>query len=187
MAKKLPVFFSEGEAEQLLKACATMRERAILMLFLYAGLRCNELAMLCIPDLDLKRKSIFVRFGKGGKQRVVAMMRLMVNPLRGFLGARIHHDEGPVFPSRQGGGPLTTRALRYLIKRVAKRAGFKGEALRRAHCHTFRHECFTRMLRAGADIRIIMDTAGHAHLSSVQQYLASDPERCRAAIDAPYE
>src|SRR5260370_625404 len=130
MPKHLPTFFLANEPEQLLQATRTERERLILMLFLYAGLRCAELAHLKVQDLDFSRKVIWVRHAKGDKQRMLPMMRRLVGPLRGFVGAR---REGIVFASRQGGGPLTTRALRFLVKAVAKRAGFKGEALRRAH------------------------------------------------------
>lgn len=184
MSKKLPVFFAEGEPEKLLAATSTQRDRCVLMIFLYAGLRCNELAHLKVSDLDFSRKVIWVRVAKGGKQRMVPMMKRLVGPLRGWVGPR---REGQVFPSTQGGGPMTTRALRYLVKRTAERAGFTGEALRRAHCHCFRHEFLCRALRAGADIRELMDLAGHSQLSSAQRYLASDPDRLREAVDRVYE
>jgi site-specific recombinase XerD len=109
--KRLPQAKSEEEIERLIAAAHTLRDRAILELTYASGLRVNELANLRIEDVNLKARSLIVRQGKGGKDRLALFGRPAATALRDYLGKRItgrlflqhpHHQRGGITKSRWG-------------------------------------------------------------------------------------
>ena len=103
--------------------------------------------------------------GKGERDRLVPLAKHLLAPLRGWVGLR---QLGYVFPSRQGDGRMTTRAIQYLFKRLAKRAGLPDPKM--AHPHAMRHAFATRLLRNGANLRTVQQLLGHQQLSTTERY-----------------
>jgi site-specific recombinase XerD len=104
LPKHLPKALSEEQIERLFAAATAPRDRAILELLYAAGLRVSELASLRIEDVDLHGRSLTVRCGKGGKDRIALFGRPAARALREYLGER---DRGFVFLSegrQQRGG-----------------------------------------------------------------------------------
>lgn len=64
---------SVGQAKALLAACETARETVVVILGLHLGLRRCEMAGLEVGDVDLAARTIFVRHGKGGHERVLPL------------------------------------------------------------------------------------------------------------------
>lgn len=183
MPRRLPNFLPDDEPEKLLAATTRQRDRLMLLLMLYCGLRVSEMRKLQIPHLDFKRRSLWVRHGKGDKDRVVPLPRKLVGPLRAWVGAR---TAGYVFPSPRGDGskPLSSRAVQRLMKRLAVAAGLPNALEpRRVRPHALRHSYATRLLRTGADIIEVRDLLGHGSVATTQIYLHSDSERLADAVD----
>src|SRR5271170_7242121 len=80
-AKKLPVILSKTEVKALLEAPRNLKHRAMLATMYGAGLRVSEVANLKVSDLDRQRHAIWVRGGKGQKDRQV----MLAEPLREVL------------------------------------------------------------------------------------------------------
>jgi len=180
MPKRLPTFLADREPEALLRAASRERDRLLLMVGLYVGLRVAELCALRVEHLDFARRTLFVREGKGKKDRCLPIPRYLVGPLRGWVGAR---QEGFVFPSPRG-GRLTTRAVQKLVKRLAMKADLRAaDEPRRCTPHKLRHAFATRMLERGADIITVRDALGHASVATTQIYCHSTPERLRSAME----
>lgn len=106
--KRLPHAKSEEEIERLINAAETPRDRAILELLYASGLRVSELAHLRVEDVNLKARSLIVRQGKGGKDRIGLFGRKAAEALAAYLGDR---STGPLFvplavckPRTQRGG-----------------------------------------------------------------------------------
>jgi integron integrase len=79
--KRLPVVLSKAECLRLMEALeATPRLMAQLMYG--SGVRLMELLRLRIKDVDLERRQLFVRAGKGGKDRVTVLPKVLLEPLR---------------------------------------------------------------------------------------------------------
>lgn len=177
---KLPAFLHGDEPERLLAATTRERDRLLLMTGLYLGLRVSELVKLEVPHLDFRRRLLFVREGKGGKDRCLPIPKVILGPLRGWVGKR---QAGPLFPSPRG-GKLTTRAVQLLIKRVAAKAGLRAaKEYRRVTPHKLRHAFATRMLERGADIAAVQAALGHASITTTAVYLHCSPERLREAME----
>lgn len=153
----------------LLDPCG-LRDRAMLEVLYSTGIRRAELCNLTIWDVDASRGTVFVRLGKGRKDRVVpigeralhwvARYRDEVRPLLLFDLAEDH-----LFLSLRGEqvgkDQLSSIVGDYI---VAANVGKKGG------CHLFRHTCATLMLEGGADVRYVQELLGHASLESTQVY-----------------
>jgi integrase/recombinase XerD len=179
--KPLPVFLGADEPEAILRATTTRRDRVLLMTALYMGLRVGELCSLQVPRLDFAGAQLWVREGKGQKDRCLPIPRKLLGPLRGWVGTR---TEGYVFPSRQGGGRMTERAVQLLVKRLAVKAGLRAATEpRRCTPHKFRHAFASRMLDRGSDIVAVRDALGHASVATTQIYTHVSNERLRAEME----
>jgi integrase/recombinase XerC len=105
LPKRLPQAKYEEEIQKLIAAARTPRDRAILELGYASGLRVNELASLRVEDVNLRARSVIVRRGKGGDDRVALFGRPAAAALREYLGER---NNGflflPLSPQHQRGG-----------------------------------------------------------------------------------
>jgi site-specific recombinase XerD len=164
----LPRTLTEADVRDLLERTTSLRTRAILEVLYGTGLRANELVSLDLGDLDLLSQLVFVREGKGRKERLVPFGASVKQALRAYLRERPPR-EGPLFLSRSL-GRLTRTGLGTLVAKAGVRAGLD----RPVSPHRLRHSFATHLLRNGADVRHIQALLGHASLSSTQVYLALD-------------
>jgi integrase/recombinase XerD len=147
-----------------------VRDRAILETFYSTGMRRLELIRLELPDVDLERGTVFIREGKGKKDRVVplgaraaAWVEKYLREVRPLLA--VGWEEGWVFLTHRGRrfaeNRMSELCHRYV---VASGVGKVGS------CHIFRHTAATLMLEGGADVRFIQQLLGHEHLDSTEVY-----------------
>jgi site-specific recombinase XerD len=175
MARRLPTWLTEPERKRLLKQELSARDRAILTTFIYSGLRCNELRMLDVSDLDFEEGSILVRFGKRSKQRVVPLHSEATAALQEHLQGR---EAGPVFLSERK-QRISLRRLRTLIKDLASQAGIKKDL----HPHALRHSFAVALLDRNVDLETIRDLLGHEKIETTSIYLHCSTAKRRAAVD----
>jgi integrase/recombinase XerD len=148
-----------------------VRDRAMLEILYATGLRRTELVRLDLSDVDRAHGTLWVRQGKGGKDRVVPIGEVALHWIEKYLSAC-----RPRLESNGGRDPalfLTGYGERFhpgyvgnWVKRAMKAAGIE----RLGSCHLLRHSCATHMLENGADIRFIQQLLGHARLDTTQIY-----------------
>jgi integrase/recombinase XerD len=147
-----------------------IRDRAILETLYSTGIRRSELIHLKLYDLDLKNGSLFVRQGKGQKDRYVPLGSRAIDWLRRYLddirpAIVIEPDDGSVF-LHEFGEPFSKNRLTDLVKKYLRTAGVDKPGA----AHLFRHAMATHMLTNGADIRFIQAILGHAQLTTTEIY-----------------
>ena len=147
-----------------------LRDRAILEAFYSTGMRRMELLGLKLYDLDQERGTVFIRQGKGKKDRMIPMgerafawVSRYLEEARGSLA--LTPDEGIVFLTNVG---LAFEPNR--LTQLARNYVGKAEIGKTGACHLFRHTCATLMLENGADIRFIQQLLGHEKLETTQIY-----------------
>lgn len=149
------------------------RDRRIVLIMLYAGLRLSEVAVLKWQDVDLDAGTLTVRKGKGGQSRVIPLHdRLKIDLER----TREEDQKGAVCGHRDG-KPLSYKSIPHVFDRWLKDAGLDISA------HQLRHTFATRMLWAGADLRTIQRLLGHASLETTARYLNLEMDQKRTAVD----
>jgi integrase/recombinase XerD len=153
-----------------------IRDRAIMEVLYSTGIRSNELMNLYVYDADLKDRILFIRKGKGRKQRIVPMGTMAVTYLKEYLEkirpryARKNPKERRLFLSMTG-QPITWIMIRTRVDEYRKEAGLKKPV----GLHVFRRSCATHMLQKGADIRYVQKLLGHKYLKTTQRYTKVKP------------
>ena len=138
---------SPTEIDRLFKVCSgknslEVRNRAILSVFLDTGLRISELVNLTLEDIDFDNCSLFIRKGKGGKQRVVRIGNKAQKTLWRYITVYRKSESNRLFINRSG-DPLSLLGMKILIKRLGDKAKVK------VHPHKLRHTFSISFLRAG--------------------------------------
>jgi len=147
-----------------------LRDRAMLELLYATGVRRAELAGLAVFDLDVERRALMVREGKGRKDRMIPTGERAVLWCERYLDearpelAR-EPDNGFLFLSVTGAA-IYEQNLSREITAYVRRSGVGKPG----SCHLFRHTMATLMLEGGADIRYVQQMLGHADISSTQIY-----------------
>jgi len=145
------------------------RDRLILELLYGCGIRNSELTGIKLDDIRLSTKAILIR-GKGKKERYVPFGESVRVAHAAYLPVRQRLLAGKKNTSalliNQRGGPLTTRSVGRIVKKIAVAKGLSPDV----HPHTLRHAFGTHMLEEGADLRAIQEMLGHERLSTTQRY-----------------
>ncbi|MEE8056328.1 MAG: site-specific tyrosine recombinase XerC, partial [Pseudomonadales bacterium] len=171
----LPVVLTIEEVEQILQYPKThqaygLRDRAILEVFYSTGIRRSELCRLQVQDISLSRQTLFVRKGKGGKDRLLPIGERALYWVKRYLeqlrpALLIETKEQTLFLNDYG-EPFRDTKLGDRVKRIIKKAGITVPG----SCHLLRHAMATHMLENGADLRYIQMMLGHANVSTTQIY-----------------
>ncbi len=163
--KRLPLILSKEEVKALLTAPKNLAHRAMLATLYGAGLRVSEATNLNVRDLDRSLGVIWVRGGKGRKDRQVKLCE----PLREVLVAywRRKRPTSWLFPGNKPGFPLSPRSVFCTCRKAARLAGIA----KKVHPHSLRHAFATHLLEDGTNLVIIQKLLGHADIRTTALYL----------------
>jgi integrase/recombinase XerD len=162
--RTLPVVLGPADVRRLLDAVPPGRNRLMLRLTYGCGLRLSELTHLRVADVDGARHTLWVRHGKGNKDRGVPLPAELLDDLRAYW--RQYRPPDWLFPGRAG------RPLHAATVQRAFQAARRAARLRpRATVHTLRHCYATHLLEAGTDLPTLQRLLGHSHLSTTLRYL----------------
>ncbi len=160
---------TESEVQLVINSTKNGRDRAIIRLLYFAGLRVSELCALKWRDLKSRGDGgQLTVFGKGDKTRTVLVGKSIwreINELKGNS-----HKDDPVFVSAKG-GHLCRSMVFHIVKNAAKRAGLEGNV----SPHWLRHSHASHSLDRGAPIHLLQKTLGHSSVAITEMYLHARP------------
>jgi len=149
-----------------------IRDRAILSIYYGCGLRRSEGANLDIKDILLKERLVFVKAGKGYKERYVPMTEAVKDDLENYISQAREKIQGfkdikneALFLSMQV-KRMCGNALIERIHRLSETAGIQKET----GLHTLRHSIATHLLQSGMTLEEVSQFLGHSSLESTQIY-----------------
>lgn len=185
--KRLPVKLTKQDALKLLEVVYNYpydwkylryRNHAIFATFLFAGLRKKELLSLKLTDVDIDNLSIFVRQGKGAKDRVVPMSYTLAQILKKYLEERrrLKKTCPEFFTSLNRDMGFTDMGMREMIRKIRKTSKIPFTA------HKLRHSFATLMLEGGCDIYSLSKMMGHSDIKTTTIYLFASAEHLRSQI-----
>ena len=173
--RTLPPYVSEADIRKLYETIrdkethkeSCFRDLTLLDTAIMTGMRRGELADLRIKDLSFEANRVFVRKGKGDRDRVIPMHPKIKDDLRLLCGER--QPEERVFQ-------MLPRSLGMKFHKWAKKADVP------LHTHSFRHYFATKLVEKGANIRVVQELLGHSSLNTTQVYLSVTANHLEEAI-----
>lgn len=172
--KEIRLPFSSVDIDKLRTACKRTLDRAVIETLLSSGIRCEELCNLSVSDVDIEKRTLRVRNGKGGKDRVVYISDVAAEHIKNYLSER--RDESVVlFMSKTSRAEFTTGGIKAMVARIGEKAGVEG-----VHPHRFRRTFATEMYRRGADINAISKLMGHSTVATTQRYIYTADDQLQA-------
>ncbi len=179
---KSPVtILTTAEIQALYKACGNdifgYRDKAMLSIYYGCGLRRNEGLQLNAEDILFNKSMIFVKKGKGNRQRYVPMNEQVKNDLENYIkNARIYlmktGKEEALFLSQRSkriSGNAMILRLKLLIKKADLPTGQAG-ITKEIGLHSLRHSIATHLLNSGMTLENVSNFLGHQSLESTQIY-----------------
>lgn len=188
-----------------------LRDYAIFSTFLFSAMRVSEVIRLKVHDVDFDKGVILVKDAKGGKDRLIPLipelavtlqmylnnettveeipiklkhktkMKIRVKKFkcgRKFFLNRSEEDDGTMFLNREG-KKFTDKGVDYLFKKYMNKLGLYREGL---SLHALRRSCLTFLHSQGEDLYTLREISGHAHIQTLEHYLAINANRVTAAM-----
>jgi integrase/recombinase XerD len=161
---RLPHVLSKDEVKRLLEQTVNEKHRTMLSLIYACGLRRGELLALKLGDIDGERKVLWVRGGKGAKDRMIPLSDKVLAMLRAYYKG--HRPKAWLFEGEKEGERYGERSLQLVFKQAARRSGVVPDAT----LHWLRHSYATHLLEAGTDLRYIQALLGHKSSKTTEIY-----------------
>lgn len=171
---------TEAEVSRIIQeSCENVREKTIIALLAFSGLRNQELCNLRVLDVDLGRNEITVRDGKNRKDGVINISaecaKLIIEYLRDFPRPAKEF----LFTTLRKNQQMKTAYIRKIIHKIADRAKIG----RRVYPHLFRHSLATNLLNRGASLMMIQQQLRHSFIESTMIYVTSRPARNKSEYE----
>ena len=179
----LPQVLSKQECRELFKAPRLLKHRFLLAFAYSAGLRMNELRLVKIADVDVNRKQIHVRQGKGKKDRYVVLSNIIADKLAHYLNEV--KPQVYLFEGLTPGEPMGERSIQYIVNEAVAKTSIR----KNISMHTLRHSFATHLLEDGIDIYSIQKLLGHSHIQTTIIYLhiaQVKPQLAHSPLDSLY-
>lgn len=152
-------------------AFTNKRDLLIISLFIYTGVRRNELLSLRIQDVDFESKILFVngKTSKGKKDRQIPIHPSLFNLIKSYLNMRkqIGNQSDALIVSVRSHKAFTVHGLKHWVERYRRLSGVHF------HVHQARHAFACALAREKAGISSIMKVLGHSTIRTTELYLRS--------------
>ena len=174
--KQLPMYrnrrrmkdvLTKEELSTFFNACDNYMYKTIFMTIYGSGLRISEAVNLRVEDIDSRKMRIFVREGKGRKERYTVLPKTSLEMLRKYYKMyNPRHPEGYVFLNREG-KPLKVERTRVFFRRYRRKAKIDEKFV----VHSLRHSFATDLIERGATILEVKELMGHSNIRSTMEYI----------------
>lgn len=174
MTRNVPYVLSDEEQQDFLaqfnKRYKTPHRNLVMCrCMLEAGLRSDEVRSLKIKDVDLGRRRLEIRDGKGGKDGIAFINESLVEEISEWLDrlSDLGCSSDWLFPTHND-TKVSGRYLRRMCKRTAHEADVRKPD--EVSAHTLRHSFATSLLRDGANLRQVQEALRHENIQTTQVY-----------------
>jgi len=169
--EKIQRFLTKEEVRKLLNAISNWKHRLMIEFLYGSGLRVSELLNIKIKDLVLDKNFGFVRNGKGGKDRLIVLPRVVNEKIKNLIELENLNEDGFVFTSNRK-RKYSVRSLQKIIRDASKKAGLKD--WKEVHPHTLRHSFATHLIDFGYGVNEVQTMLGHKSPETSMIYVHSN-------------
>ena len=179
---KLPSFLNEDEVKRFIKAIDTYefspkiaaRNRAIIKLILYTGIRVSEATNLIKKDIYLDGELYVLQIrGKGNKPRVVMVKASIIQKDLVEANTLCKCNNNQLFCNKFG-NPLTQSYVSRTVENILISAGLRKE---KNGAHMLRHSFATMLYLKHKDLILVQEALGHADINTSRIYTHFDKEK----------
>ena len=161
--EKLPEVLSQKEISAILNSFTNLKHKTIITFIYATGTRISEALSLKLSDIDSENMRVFIKGGKGKKDRITILSRYLLKLLREYYKAyrpKKYLFEGP------SGKPYSASSTRKVFQRACKKAGTN----RHVTVHTMRHSFGTHLIEEGTNLRYVQTLMGHNSPKTTELY-----------------
>jgi len=185
---KIPSVMSKYEVDLIIRSvdfaplrCRknNIRDKLVLSLLYYTGIRKSELLNLNWTDINLSKSTLIIRRGKGGKDRLIPLHKEVTRLLDKYLDERLPLKTEALIIGEQG-RRLCNSGFVYLLKMYLTLSGLKRKGY---SAHTFRHSFATHLVEAGVDLFKVQKLLGHASLDTTKIYINFNSSQMAKAVE----
>jgi site-specific recombinase XerD len=165
---------------------AAERDRTLLLFLYNTGARVQEVADLCVKNLELESTPRVHLHGKGDKWRTCPLWKDTAEALTKLLQTNKNYTpESAVFTARSG-LPLTRYGIYKLVRRHTRQLcnAPVGQSKRNISPHVFRHTAAAHLLESGVDVNVIRAWLGHVSLETTNRYAEINLRMKQKALEA---
>lgn len=187
---KLPTYLKEDEIKKFLEAIPLFpmnktieaRDKLIITLIIYTGIRVSEATNLSVKDIIRDGKVFLLNIrGKGDKSRVVMIKATHIQDwLEAWLEIRAEIDniEGQLLFCNQKGKALSQAYIYKNVENILHYTGIKKEKM---GAHMLRHSFATLLYQKHKDLVLVQEALGHADLNTSRIYTHFDKDNLSKA------
>ncbi len=185
---KLPSFMNKDEIDRFLDAIEKFefsentgyRNRLIIKIIIYTGVRVSEVLNLKIKDIFNENDVYMLQIrGKGNKPRVVMIKKHIIEyDLKNWLDTRISDTD--LLVCNQKGARLTQAYVSRIVENILISAGIRKE---KNGAHMLRHSFATLLYQKHHDLILVQEALGHSDINTSRIYTHFDKERLRKTTD----
>ena len=159
----LPKVLSQEEVVRLLQVTSNLKHKCMLSVIYSAGLRVGELLNLTLADIDSDRMLIFIKAGKGKKDRSTLLSHKVLEILRSYF--KVYRPKEWLFE-----GPNSAKYSQSSLQKIFQRSRVKAGILKKVSLHSLRHSIATHLLERGTNLRYIQGLLGHNSSKTTEIY-----------------
>ena len=157
---------------------AAARDKVIIEVFAFGGIRVGELVQLNLDDL--RDGLLHVRSEKREKERMIGLPDFVMNDISRYITTYRIETSNALFTTKKG--RVTYDYIRKIVKQEGARVGAPG-----MHPHALRHFCGTALVNAGVNLRAVQMHLGHASISTTQIYTHLKETKVAEVVASAFE
>ena len=168
-AKQLPRDLSNEEVKRLLEVVSSERDRALVTLLLYGGLRVEEVVTVTVAAFTIPEQAeepVRIRVcGKGRKERIVYIPQESFEPVQSYLTTLADREQTePLFYNHRG-RPLRKNGVQWLLRNYGQQCGVAVTP------HRLRHTCARWLAEGRMPLLSLSRFLGHSNVHTTQRYI----------------
>jgi site-specific recombinase XerD len=185
---KIPTVMSKHEVDLIIRSVDfaplryrknSVRDRLILTLLYYTGIRRNELLKLDWTDLNLSKSTLIVRSGKGNKDRLIPIHSTLSDLLDKYLEERLPIEDNALIVGERG-KRMCKCCFVDILNKYLEISGLKKKGY---SAHSFRHSFASHLIESGVDLFKVQKLLGHATLETTKIYINFNSTQMAKAVE----
>ncbi len=162
--KTYPNIFSRDEIKLIIENLHNLKHKTVIALLYGTGIRLGESVNIKITDIDFQRKLIYIRSGKGKKDRIVPLPEIIVELVNKYT--KQYAPTEYLFEG-QNNPKYSPRSVQAILEKILIKVNIR----KKVSIHTFRHTFATHAIEDGYNIRLVQEILGHSNLKTTEIYL----------------